>query len=291
MFGMGRTSIAWQTRAACALVLTISACNYPEFQFVPADVGVEDASLGESGDATVPEVDPDTAGPDDGAAGDSFPETGAEVGKDAVADTSDAGCGDAGTICADRATCTAGVCRCPGDVPVCGTQCVDVATDTKNCGTCGKVCGGDAICNGRGECWCRPWLDWCSAADVCTDFNTDPRHCGSCAKVCAAGESCSAGVCTGACPTGRTKCPIGAAFGCVDLANDFNNCGACGKRCPNDQFCHAGACVPFVPALGCTKCPCTASCAAAFPTGSTCCNGFFFDDKPVCVKATGFACP
>lgn len=83
---------------------------------------------------------------------------------------------------------------------------------------------------------CRPIDTTCSGA--CADLQTSAAHCGACGRACAAGETCTAGACGLACPTGQTAC----SGRCVDLNVAADNCGACGRTCIGGQWCTAGAC-------------------------------------------------
>ncbi len=79
---------------------------------------------------------------------------------------------------------------------------VDTASDTTNCGVCGKVCPGGpsapAACAG-GVCGvtCGVGVADCNktAADGCeVNTNTDPKNCGNCGKDCG-GNACVQGAC------------------------------------------------------------------------------------------------
>jgi hypothetical protein len=120
----------------------------------------------------------------------------------------------------------------------CGAVCVNLFTDSQNCGACGMVCppvpNGTAGCI-QGACGfltCSSGFADCDgiAANGCeTNINTDLRNCGACGKVCRPGTTgCISGACTSTCPPGQTKC--GAV--CVNMFTDSQNCGACGKVCP-----------------------------------------------------------
>ncbi len=103
----------------------------------------------------------------------------------------------------------------------CNSTCVDLQTDSSNCGACGKACtiSGEA-CSG-GACACTtPGDTACGTA--CTDTRIDPANCGGCNAPCAPGDVCQAGVCTcvqSACGSGAT-CQAG---GCL--------CGSGGQVC------------------------------------------------------------
>ncbi len=45
-------------------------------------------------------------------------------------------------LCPSGASCVDGGCQCPGTEVACGTTCVDLSTDTNQCGACGAACAG-----------------------------------------------------------------------------------------------------------------------------------------------------
>ncbi len=90
--------------------------------------------------------------------------------------------------------CLPGTTRCSG-------TCVDLKTDSNNCGACGKVCAAGTSCSNK--LCCGAGLVNCSG--TCVDLKTDSSNCGACGKVCAAGTSCSS-----------TKCSSPATNGCAD---------------------------------------------------------------------------
>jgi hypothetical protein len=89
--------------------------------------------------------------------------TGIDAGADVVdaANDADAGgpdgstCGVAssaccsGNVCNGGSTCQAGVCACLAPKSGCGGSCVDLASDPKNCGTCGHDCLGGTCSAGK----------------------------------------------------------------------------------------------------------------------------------------------
>lgn len=125
------------------------------------------------------------------------------------------------------------VCR-PGQT-ACGELCVDVQSDSVNCGACGVTCEESQTCQ-AGACACRDGASLCG--ESCTVLANDANHCGACGNACNAGDLCQDGVCTSTCAAGREQC--GTA--CVDLQLDSSNCGACGTACPDVQVCRSGAC-------------------------------------------------
>ncbi len=121
-------------------------------------------------------------------------------------------CGACTTVCAPGQSCRSvngrPTCVCPPGRELCGDTCVDLATSTSNCGTCGNNCafakpfaGGRPHCAygscryecllGRGDCNGDP-SDGCE-----TNLNADPRNCGVCGNACdmAGGQPCIAGRC------------------------------------------------------------------------------------------------
>jgi poly(3-hydroxybutyrate) depolymerase len=188
-------------------------------------------------------------------------------------------CGGCDFVCAQGATCQAGVCICPVGATVCKGSCVpvtDYLTDPSSCGACGNVCPTGGTCVG-GVCTFHG-----SGGIVCNgafvDVMTDPNNCGACEFTCDQGASCESGRCV--CPTGQLDC----SGTCEDVQNDPDFCGSCDNTCPGS----APVCIGGV----CTVCPngtvdCFGSCtdtktdnnncgscgAAACPTGGTCVAG------------------
>lgn len=152
--------------------------------------------------------------------------------------------------------------------------CVDLQSDSRNCGGCGTVCGtgntcsngtcvgggqggacpggcatGQACCTGScidlgNESNCTACGDTCAQNTVCcstdigcVNLSSDPNHCGLCGTACAQGQTCANGTCTGG--TGGNGCQNGQADcgnGCVNLG-DETNCTACGDTCGQGKVC------------------------------------------------------
>jgi hypothetical protein len=129
---------------------------------------------------------------------------------------------------------------CVGSPPVpctqCGSSCVDTMSDSKNCGSCGKVCGGGEQCS-AGACKAACPINETSCNSECVDTLVDPRHCGGCGKACAMGEACINGSCAPSCGPPNSVC--GGA--CVDVQTDPANCGGCGMAC-DAGVCSHGLC-------------------------------------------------
>ncbi len=106
-------------------------------------------------------------------------------------------CGDGG-VCAY--TCNAGFGDCDGNT---ANGCEStLASDSRNCGACGRACAAGAACL-AGVCGCPTGQTMCGTA--CVNTMTDPANCGRCGSSCASGVACSGGACGGA----RTTCASG----------------------------------------------------------------------------------
>lgn len=131
------------------------------------------------------------------------------------------------------------VCK-PGTVP-CGSGCVDPASDRRNCGTCGNICGAQQDCtpqaSGASACACRAGTSLC-ADGICSATQFDAKNCGTCGNACAGGQVCETGTCKESCTLGLLRC--GAS--CVDSASDESNCGGCDVACAQGQQCVGGVC-------------------------------------------------
>ena len=124
---------------------------------------------------------------------------------------------------------------CSGGQTACGTECVDTATDSQNCGGCGIPCSSNGRSCQAGQCKCQPGLLECSGSCV----PSDATHCGNCATTCQANQVCSNNACTSSCTGGQTLC--GTA--CVDTTSSNTDCGSCGHACTSSQHCAGSACV------------------------------------------------
>jgi hypothetical protein len=139
-----------------------------------------------------------------------------------------------------RGTPDAGACR-DGQTS-CSGKCVDLTSDSSNCGTCGTACQPSQFCQ-RGTCAIAD--AGCTTGSpcngTCVDFTADPANCGSCGTACPSGQECV-----------RSQCIVQDAgcdasslcFGvCVDLNNDPQNCGSCNYVCAYGLRCYTGQCI------------------------------------------------
>jgi hypothetical protein len=90
-----------------------------------------------------------------------------------------------GPTCDPTPPCALGCSMCSG-------ACVDLTSDSNNCGGCGTICNATFTCQ-SGMCACPPGQTSCSG--VCIDLQSNATHCGSCTNACEGGV-CSAGACT-----------------------------------------------------------------------------------------------
>ena len=132
---------------------------------------------------------------------------------------------------------------CPTGQTLCGTACVNLVTDSRNCGRCGTACptvaNGAAVCI-QGLCGFNCSLGWANCdqnrANGCeTNVSADSRNCGACGRVCVAGLVCKNETCVGASATGTR----------INLQVEHKSCGRCGADCAAGQTCIYvnGACV------------------------------------------------
>ncbi len=129
-------------------------------------------------------------------------------------------------VALETATCT-----------VCGGACVDLTSDPKNCGTCGKNIGVGTCVNGAPVC---P-ADTAACDGVkCVSLLDDEENCGACATPVPAGHSCEDGkpseTAVSSCKTAANgNCHNADGSGCFECvttgtAADGTNGGVCTKE-------------------------------------------------------------
>jgi len=120
---------------------------------------------------------------------------------------------------------------------VCSGKCVDLTSNSYNCGSCGSACKSGYVCSSsKCSLTCQTGLTNCSG--TCVNLTSDTYNCGACANKCLAGYVCTSSKCTLTCQTGLTNC----SGKCVDTNSDPQNCGKCGSKCASGQVCYLGAC-------------------------------------------------
>jgi hypothetical protein len=146
--------------------------------------------------------------------------------------------------CPVGASCSDGTCVCGGGLTDCAGVCVDLNTNTNNCGGCGLTCIGGTCSDGTCACpndlslsngVCCPQGETGTGGICC-----QPGLTGSNGVCCAPGLAGTNGIC---CPPGQTGCGID----CVDMNSDPDNCGGCGRECPSGYTCGEGVCVRICP--------------------------------------------
>jgi len=180
-----------------------------------------------------------------------------------------------GTMCCPTGTaCVNGVCGCATGTTDCGGRCVDLQTDSFNCGGCGIRCSsGQTCCSGH-----------------CVDTQIDSTNCGSCGQVCSTpsggAATCVGGICGSTCPDGTIKCPGVCAPPAFPVCCGDNSCSSDAVCCsgvldevqysapfcalPGGQCCGAIVCAPGTrceAGVGATCCL-----PESAPAGSSCCG-------------------
>ena len=174
--------------------------------------------------------------------------------------------------------CSNGVCCIDGTVG-CNGNCVDLASDPQNCGSCGHACDPGAECSG-GQCGCTDNQTNCDGH--CIDTQNDHDNCGSCGHACTGCEICATGQCSSICTEDApccndhcvsTQCDPPRVFdptACECVCPPGNQCGdAC---CTDGQECCNGQC--FDPCLdNAPRDPSTCQCGCGNGTvcGTECC--------------------
>jgi hypothetical protein len=132
------------------------------------------------------------------------------------------------TVASGKVACQAGLTACNG-------ACVNLQSESSNCGQCGTACTAPAVCaNGSCNTACAAGFQKCGA--TCANTATDASNCGGCGKVCEMGVPCFGGVC--GCPDSVLFC----AGQCFDPMSDAAHCGSCETACSGGASCIDGKC-------------------------------------------------
>jgi hypothetical protein len=153
----------------------------------------------EAGVTVAPDGNPGEPPPTDATVADEAPEPGDSeaAGDDAPGASDDApgeGGGEAGPAEAGPVSADGG---CNGSQTACAGDCVTLATDPDNCGTCGHMCT-TTVANAQPACVSNGCNFACNTnytlcGGKCADFSTDNGNCGGCGNSCAA--TCQGGAC------------------------------------------------------------------------------------------------
>ena len=195
--------------------------------------------------------------------------------------------------CENGQVCENGICNfCPVNKPAqCDGKCINLQTDSQNCGSCGKTCKDDQLCV-SGNCQCDTSIS-CSGA--CVLLESDPDHCGGCGNKCSDKQHCIKGYCTDKKCSEAIPPLTDCDRACVDTKTSLKHCGSCSKTCRRDQVCNTGKCTCAAEDKSCDG-KCTdikvdwehcGGCGKKCAKGQYCANGSCVAS---CPKATPQAC-
>ncbi len=168
-----------------------------------------------------------------------------------------AGCAGVGPGQNDKDGGGGGICpnnpaQCGGKC--CGTSCIEVTLDPKNCGDCGRVCADKEVCGG-GHCGCPTSSatvvqcgmgQSCCGIKGCKSLMSDTFNCGQCGTDCTTrgGDRCSGGLCkcgsNAACTGGQNCCSGACSASCAppDMAMPIPDGGLPSTLCMCSDMCH-----------------------------------------------------
>jgi hypothetical protein len=140
---------------------------------------------------------------------------------------------------------------CPGGGVLCNGACVNIASDERNCGRCGRACSAIDTCiaGGCGLGTCASGTADCDGrrTNGCeVNLAIDEGHCGRCDNPCAVSNGtsqCRSGACViTSCVAPRANCDGRYDTGCeTDTTAAAAHCGACGNACLSN-ICRSGVC-------------------------------------------------
>lgn len=210
---------------------------------------------------------------------------------------------------------------CQPGLSACGATCVNLQSDSANCGACAAGCTAPAVCaSGSCNTACAAGFQKCGA--TCANLQSDAAHCGSCEKACDAGVPCYGGVCGcpegvlfcqgqcfdplsdaahcgncetacsggAACLDGKCACPSGEQL-CGSECSNLNtpqHCGACGKPCGVGEICAVDRCIPSTQPCPTGLTRCGDACVNLQTTASSC--GACGTKCPAAQACSGGAC-
>ncbi|MEO6599033.1 MAG: glycosyl hydrolase family 8 [Polyangiaceae bacterium] len=158
---------------------------------------------------------------------------------DTPTSTPNANAGAGGAVGTAGTGAGGGSVMCSGTTPTsCSGVCVDMSTNSANCGMCDKACTVGTSCQAS-QCACAAPLTTCGA--MCASTQSDPMNCGTCGTICpTTAPFCGSGLCSAACAAPLTQC---SPTSCINTAgNDPLNCGGCAMACGAGQTCASGVC-------------------------------------------------
>ncbi len=195
--------------------------------------------------------------------------------------------------CKESQRCESNSCvGCPTGLGNCDRIAADgcetpIATDTQNCGACGKVCPSGRSCSG-GACVCAGNTLDCGGS--CVDTQSNDAHCGSCNNKCTppanATASCAGGKCQTNCNTGYHLCGTSCASN-TDVATCGTSCTPCTPPANATATCDGTSC-DFTCNTGYVRdgAICVENCAAAGCSGFNWCDTSTGLCKAGCTKHT-----
>ena len=177
---------------------------------------------------------------------------------------------------------------CSGGKTKCGATCTSIATDPKNCGRCGLVCGAGEVCS-KGTCGfsCSPPETLCGGPPEAGSGSGGDSSAGE------GGDDASEGGDDSSVESGAADATVPGDGGtiapyCANLGNDPANCGTCGNNCGASATCSGGQCAINCKA-GTKVCFANNSC---IPTNSCCQSGDCAITGEVCPMPGGTcSCP
>jgi hypothetical protein len=183
-------------------------------------------------------------------------------------------CDDSNHCCNPAHVCVRGRCECGTGYTDCGGTCLDLTSDTANCGACGTACDEGIACCG-GIC-CRNDYEVCCGG-ACIDLEFDDWNCGGCGQECPGGLRC-------------------CGSRCRDLSDDDRRCGGCSHDCATmggtceKEWC---SCPPEYNCGSANRCgqpPDTPCCPGGECRGAYCCSASCDAVNGLCSPCEGGVC-